>query len=90
MPANISTVTSMAITGSLAAACRDVAAPHWRRVVTIAWSSYRQLQVRILRTHAAIDWDNDVPPLPFLSGEIDRANNQRGEGDVPKIQETAA
>src|SRR5262245_55917331 len=80
MPASFLTVTSIAIAGSLAGACRDILVAHWRRIVTNAWTAGRTLRVHILPAHAAIDWDNDVPPLPFLSGEVERASSQRREG----------
>jgi uncharacterized protein (UPF0276 family) len=42
-------------------------------VAESAWALYRRTLERITPASSLIEWDNDVPPLPILAGEVERA-----------------
>ena len=46
---------------------------HGTSVAEIVWSLYRRAIARIGAVPTLIEWDNDVPPFPILSGEVARA-----------------
>jgi uncharacterized protein (UPF0276 family) len=46
---------------------------HGRPVADIVWSLYRRVLARLGPVPTLIEWDNDVPPFPILSGEVARA-----------------
>ena len=46
---------------------------HSAQVAEIVWSLFRQALARTGPVPTLIEWDNDVPPFPVLSGEVARA-----------------
>jgi uncharacterized protein (UPF0276 family) len=46
---------------------------HGTSVSEIVWSLYRRALSRVGAVPTLIEWDNDVPPFPILSGEVARA-----------------
>ena len=46
---------------------------HSTSVSEVVWSLYRRALSRVGAVPTLIEWDNDVPPFPILSGEVARA-----------------
>jgi uncharacterized protein (UPF0276 family) len=46
---------------------------HGTPIADIVWALYRRALERIGPVPTLIEWDNDVPPLPILAGEVARA-----------------
>ena len=46
---------------------------HGQPVADIVWALYQRVLARLGPVPTLIEWDNDVPPFPILSGEVARA-----------------
>ena len=63
---------------------------HGTRVAETVWSLFRQALARTGPVPTLIEWDNDVPPFPILSGEVTRAQAALAEEAARRCQRLAA